>query len=189
MHRIFRGRSDQDEDRCPQRQVPRGFDEPFRVEVEIGMLNLIDGGYAGQLSTAPTPARSSTSPSIISSACRAGSPPTIPAFQIWMTHTPHGEELADVMKVGLDHNKLVSYSGDAITMYTHCGTHVDALNHFGYHGRVFNNYSSAEHLGSRHWDVNGAGQAPANHRSSKFLLDIAAMHGQNMLPNQLWHRP
>ena len=60
------------------------------------------------------------------------------------------------MAVGLDANRLVSYSGDAVSMYTHTGTHVDSLNHFGYHGRIFNNFSAQDHLGSRHWQVAGA---------------------------------
>jgi hypothetical protein len=104
-----------------------------------------------------------------------------PGFQIWMTHTPRGEELADAMKVDDEHNHLVSYSGDAISMYIHCGTHVDSLNHFGYRGRIFNNYSAYEHLGSRHWDVNGADKHPPV-IARGLLLDIAGMHGVDALP-------
>ncbi len=48
-----------------------------------------------------------------------------------------------MMGVGAEANRLVSYSGDAVSMYTHCGTHVDALNHFGYHGQIFNGFDAA----------------------------------------------
>jgi len=85
------------------------------------------------------------------------------------------------MKVGLAQNQLVSYSGDAVTMYTHCGTHVDALNHFGYHGKIFNNHTAADHLGSRHWTVGGADKHPPV-IARAILLDIAALHGLDMLP-------
>ena len=154
---------------------------PFGADDEIGMLNLIDA---------------SSREAILSRADAGkvfdlavdhfiGMPGWIaandPGFQIWMTHTPRGEELADVMKVGLEHNKLVSYSGDAISMYTHCGTHVDALNHFGYHGKVFNNRSATDHLGSRHWEVNGADKHPPV-IARGVLLDVAGLHGLDMLP-------
>src|SRR3984893_12189640 len=154
---------------------------PFGTDDQIGMLNLIDA---------------STRRSILSKADAGkvfdlavdhfiGMPGWIaandPGFQIWMTHTPRGEELADVMKVGLDHNKLVSYSGDAISMYTHCGTHVDALNHFGYHGKIFNNFAAQDHLGSRHWNVSGVDKHPPV-IARGILLDVAGLHGVEMLP-------
>ncbi|MBV9218188.1 MAG: cyclase family protein [Methylobacteriaceae bacterium] len=154
---------------------------PFGKDDQIGMLNLIDA---------------STRQAILSRADAGkvfdlavdhfiGMPGWIaandPAFQIWMTHTPRGEELADVMKVGFDHNKLVSYSGDAISMYTHCGTHVDSLNHFGYNGKVFNNFTSEDHLGSRHWTVNGADKHPPV-IARGILLDVAGLHGLDMMP-------
>jgi S-adenosylmethionine synthetase len=41
-----------------------------------------------------------------------------------MTHTPSGTIMDDVMGVGREQNELVSYSGDAFSMYTHCGTHL-----------------------------------------------------------------
>ena len=35
-------------------------------------------------------------------------------------------------------NEKVSYSGDCISLYTHCGTHIDSFSHFGLHGEIFN---------------------------------------------------
>jgi kynurenine formamidase len=160
------------------REVTRS---PFGSKDQIGMLNLIDAESRQAIMSRADAGKAFD----LSVDYFIGMPSWIaandPGFQIWMTHTPRGEELADVMKVGIDQNKLVSYSGDAISMYTHCGTHVDALNHFGYHGQVFNGYSAADHLGSRHWNINGAEQHPPV-IARGILLDVAAMHGVNMLP-------
>ena len=60
-----------------------------------------------------------------------------PVYQFWLTHTPRGTSVDDPMKVGPSQNELVSYTGDAISMYTHTGTHIDALNHFGLHGEIY----------------------------------------------------
>ncbi|MFD2352292.1 cyclase family protein [Nonomuraea ferruginea] len=62
--------------------------------------------------------------------------------------------------MGREQNELVSYSGDAISMYTHCGTHIDTLNHFGYNGRIWNGFSAEEHISSRHWTKCGAEKIP-----------------------------
>lgn len=154
---------------------------PFGSDDEIGMLNLIDAASRQAILSCADAGK------IFDLAVDyfVGMPGWIeandPGFQMWMTHTPRGEELADVMQVGLEHNKLVSYSGDAISMYTHCGTHVDTLNHFGYHGRVFNNRSVEDHLGSRHWLVNGADKHPPV-IARGVLLDVAGLHGLEILP-------
>jgi kynurenine formamidase len=102
-------------------------------------------------------------------------------YQIWMTHTPAGEIVANTMGVSLEANTLVAYSGDAISMYTHCGTHIDTFNHFGYNGRIFNDFSAAEHLGSRAWEKCGAEKHPPIFARG-ILLDVAALHGVDTLP-------
>src|ERR1700729_911443 len=81
-------------------------------------------------------------------------------YQIWMTHTPGGEIVANSMGASPESNALVSYSGDSISMYTHCGTHIDTFNHFGYNGRIFNGFSADEYLGSPAWAQWGAGEQP-----------------------------
>ena len=48
-----------------------------------------------------------------------------PRYTFWMTHTPKGNVNSDPMKVGKKMNEHVSYSGSAISMYTHTGTHID----------------------------------------------------------------
>jgi hypothetical protein len=62
----------------------------------------------------------------------------MPSFQeagdaphpMWMTHTPHGNVVADSMKVGEKTNRHVRYTGSAVSMYANTGTHIDALNLF-----------------------------------------------------------
>lgn len=155
---------------------------PFGSDDQIGMLNLINA----ESRQAIVSCSDATKIFDLSVDNFIGMPGWIaandPGFQIWMTHTPRGEELADAMKVGFEHNHLVSYSGDAISMYTHCGTHVDALNHFGYRGKIFNGYAAKDHLGSRHWDVNGADKHPPV-IARGLLLDVAALHGVDALPH------
>ncbi len=109
----------------------------------------------------------------------AGDPP----YQMWMTHTPHGTVVSDPMHVGDEMNRHVSYTGSAISMYSHMGTHIDALNHFGLGGKIWNGYSAEQHLGDRGWDVTGAENLPPI-IARGVLLDVAAAKGVEMLPDQ-----
>jgi kynurenine formamidase len=106
----------------------------------------------------------------------AGDPP----YQIWMTHTPRGTRVDNANGAGDEVNRSVCYSGDVILMYTHTGTHIDALNHFGMNGSVFNDSLVDDHLGSRHWFRNGADQLPPI-IARGVLLDIAGLHGVECL--------
>src|SRR5688572_25504929 len=54
-----------------------------------------------------------------------------PRYQFWLTHTPRGTAVDDPAGLGPKQNQRVAYTGDAVSMYTHTGTHIDALNHFG----------------------------------------------------------
>jgi kynurenine formamidase len=104
-----------------------------------------------------------------------------PQYQIWMTHTPRGSVIDDANGLGRAVNEYASYSGDSILFYTHAGTHIDALNHFGYHGEVFNGFTADEHLGSRHWERLGADRIdPIVARG--VLIDVATAHGVETLP-------
>ena len=104
-----------------------------------------------------------------------------PHYRIWMTHTPHGTTVDDPLHVGRAMNEHVSYSGAAISMYTHMGTHIDALNHFGLNGKIWNGFSAEEHLGDRGWKVAGAEQIPPI-VARGVLIDVAAAKGLSMLP-------
>lgn len=104
-----------------------------------------------------------------------------PAYQIFMSHTPVGTVVDNLNGVGEDVNQRVCYSGDVIFMYTHTGTHIDSLNHFGVDGKIYNGFSQDQHLGSRSWDRGGAEQIPPI-IARGVLLDIAGLKGQECLP-------
>ena len=83
-----------------------------------------------------------------------------PHYRMWMTHTPHGTVIDDPLNLGKAMNEHVSYTGAAISMYTHMGTHIDALNHFGLDGKIWNGFSASEHAGHRGWHMAGAENNP-----------------------------
>jgi kynurenine formamidase len=154
---------------------------PFGSSDEIGMLNLITAESRDEILSCADASRVFD----LSVDHFVGMPSWVkandPNYQIWMTHTPQGESITNAMVVDSQTNELVSYSSDAVSMYTHCGTHIDALNHFGYHGRIFNNFSAVEHIGSRHWDVAGVDKQPPI-IARGVLLDVARLHSVDILP-------
>ena len=104
-----------------------------------------------------------------------------PHYRIWMTHTPHGTVIDDPLKVGKSMNEYVSYTGAAISMYTHMGTHIDALSHFGLKGKIWNGFKAKDHLGDRGWTVAGAENIPPI-IARGVLIDVAEAKGIEMLP-------
>lgn len=104
-----------------------------------------------------------------------------PSYQIFMSHTPNGTAVDNLNGAGAEVNQRVCYSGDVIFMYTHTGTHIDALNHFGVDGKIYNNFSVDEHVGSRNWTRGGAEQIPPI-VARGVLLDIAGLKGVDCLP-------
>jgi kynurenine formamidase len=105
-----------------------------------------------------------------------------PHYRIWMTHTPQGTVADDPLGVGVKMNEHVSYTGAAISMYTHMGTHIDALNHFGLNDEIWNGFSAREHLGDRGWKKAGAENIPPI-IARGVLIDVAAAKGIEMLPD------
>lgn len=103
-----------------------------------------------------------------------------PRYQFWLTHSPRGTAIDDPMKVGQAANAHVSYTGDAVSMYTHMGTHIDALNHFGLNGEIYNGFKADEHLGDRGWRKAGAETIPPI-VARGVLIDVAAAKGVAML--------
>ncbi len=67
-------------------------------------------------------------------------------------------------------------------MYTHCGTHIDALNHHGWNGQIWNGFSVAEDLGARHWHACGAEQQPPI-IARGVLIDVPSALGVDPLPS------
>ncbi len=105
-----------------------------------------------------------------------------PRYQFWLTHTPRGTAVDDPAGVGRSRNEEVAYTGDAISMYTHTGTHIDALNHFGLHGEIWNGFKADEHLGDRGWRKAGVETFPPI-IARGVLVDVAAFKGVRSLPD------
>lgn len=105
-----------------------------------------------------------------------------PGYQIFMSHTPAGTVVDNLNGVGDAGNRHVCYSGDVVFMYTHTGTHIDSLNHFGVEGEIYNNFKADEHLGSRGWVKGGAEVIPPI-ITRGVLLDIAKSNGVDCLPD------
>ncbi|NAY91928.1 cyclase family protein [Muricauda sp. JGD-17] len=103
-----------------------------------------------------------------------------PGYQYWLTHTPHGTIVDNPNGLGKTMNSKVSYTGDAISMYTHMGTHIDALNHFGLDGKIWNGFTPEEHLGDKGWKKTGAETIPPI-IARGVMIDVKASKGR--LPN------
>jgi kynurenine formamidase len=154
---------------------------PFGADDEIGMLNLIDAA-SREVVISRADASHVFDLSVDNFVGMPGwTAAGDPTYQIWMTHTPPGEKVWNLTGQDAATHDLVSYSGDAVSMYTHCGTHIDTLNHFGYNGRLYNNFDVNKHLGSRGWSVCGAEKHPPI-IARGIMLDLAAMHGVDVLP-------
>ncbi|MEH6417760.1 cyclase family protein [Pseudomonas sp. CGJS7] len=106
-----------------------------------------------------------------------------PHYQFWMTHTPRGTQVDDPMGVGAAMNAHTSYTGTAFSMYSHTGTHIDALNHFGIGGKIWNGYEADKHLGDRGWNKTGIEKFPPL-IARGVMLDVAALKGVDMLPDE-----
>lgn len=104
-----------------------------------------------------------------------------PRYQFWLTHTPRGTAVDDPAGVGVTSNEEVAYTGDAISMYTHTGTHIDALNHFGLRGEIWNGFTADEHLGDRGWRKAGVEKFPPI-VARGVLIDVASLKGLDVLP-------
>ncbi|MEP2024838.1 cyclase family protein, partial [Reichenbachiella sp.] len=99
-----------------------------------------------------------------------------PGYQYWLTHTPHGTVVDNPNGLGAAMNKKVSYTGDAISMYTHMGTHIDALNHFGLDGKIWNGFTPEEYLGDKGWKKTGSESIPPI-IARGVLIDVASAKG------------
>ncbi|HET6408110.1 MAG TPA: cyclase family protein [Chthoniobacteraceae bacterium] len=103
-----------------------------------------------------------------------------PSYQMFMSHTPRGTVVDNLNNTSRENNLCCGYSGDVIFMYTHTGTHIDALNHFAYGRKIYNGFDADDHLGSRAWQKGGSEQiVPIIARG--VMLDIAGLLGVECL--------
>jgi kynurenine formamidase len=157
-------------------------ESPFGPDDQIGMLNLITPEVArDQLARADGGKIFDLSVDLFMDMptwTTGGEPP----YSIWMVHTPRGSVVDDPVGVGPEQNEHVAWSADAVSMFTHCGTHIDTLNHFGYSGKIWNGFSADDHLGSLHWTVAGADRLPPV-IGRGVLVDVPAALGTDVLPD------
>lgn len=166
--------------RTAQAGVPS--QSPFGPEDEIGMLNLMTPASRQRVLAGADASRL-----LDLSVEHFIGMPTWTAngdmpFQMWLNHSPAGTVIDDAPGAGRAVNERVSYSGESIAMYTHCGTHIDTLCHWGYRGTIWNGFRDADRLGSRHWTVAGADRQPPI-VARGVLLDVAAALGEEELPD------
>jgi len=155
---------------------------PFGPEDELGALNFLHAA-----SQAETLARIDGSRTYDLSVDYFVGMPSFqaagdPSYQIFMSHTPEGTVVDNLNGVGDQINRHVCYSGDVVFLYTHTGTHIDALNHFGADGHIYNGFSTKDHLGSRNWTKGGVDVIPPI-VSRAVLIDIAKLKGVQCLPD------
>ncbi len=157
-------------------------ESPFGPDDEVGMLNLLTPDVAReQLARADGGKIFDLSVDLFMGMptwTAGGEPP----YSIWMVHTPRGSVVDDPIGVGPEQNNHVAWSADAVSMFTHCGTHIDTLNHFGYSGRIWNGFTADDHLGSLHWTVAGADRLPPV-IGRGVMVDVPAALGVEVLPD------
>lgn len=155
---------------------------PFGPDDEIGMLNLITPESSQKI----LDRADATQIYDLSVELFVGMPTWTaggePPFQMWMEHTPLGTAVDDPIGVGREQNERVSWSADAMSMFIHTGTHLDTLNHYGYHGKIWNGFDADRHLGSKHWRVGGADRLPPI-VARGVLIDVARDQGFDVLPD------
>ncbi len=103
-----------------------------------------------------------------------------PDFHMWMTHTPGGLAVEGISITGDEHP--ADLYDDAVIMSSHTGTHIDALNHVGYHDAIWNGYEAAKHLGNKGWHKAGTDTIPPI-VTRGVLIDVAGHKGVAVLPD------
>lgn len=155
-------------------------ESPFGADDELGALNLLAIGSQSEVLSRVDSSRSydlSVDYFIGMPSFQAAGDPS---YQIFMSHTPDGTVVDNLNGAGQAVNRHVCYSGDVVFLYTHTGTHIDALNHFGVDGHIYNGFTAADNLGSRHWFKGGADVIPPI-IARTVLLDIAKLKGVRCL--------
>lgn len=104
-----------------------------------------------------------------------------PRFLYWLVHSPRGTVIDDALGAGPAASELMTLTSDAVTIFTHSGTHIDALNHFGLHGKIYNRFEADRNLGDAGWKKSGAETIPPI-IGRGVLIDVAAAKKMEVLP-------
>ncbi len=103
-----------------------------------------------------------------------------PPFHMWMPHTPSGLKAEGLLPV--ESQGETALYDDAFLTPPIMGTHIDALNHFGYGDKIFNGYTTSQHLGDKGWTKAGADTIPPI-ITRGILIDVASEKRLGMLPD------
>ena len=146
---------------CPATAVGTS---PYGPDDEIGRLNMITPESRSRLLARVDPARYYD----LSVDYFMGMPTWAaagdPTYQIWMSHTPPGTVIDNLTGQTREINQHIGYSGDVFSMYTHCGTHIDTLNHWGYDGEIWNHFTAQRTSRQPALDEMRRRQMAADHR-------------------------
>ena len=104
-----------------------------------------------------------------------------PRYLYWLVHSPRGTVIDDALGAGPAASELMTLTSDAVTIFTHSGTHIDALNHFGLHGKIYNRFEADRYLGDAGWKKSGAETIPPI-IGRGVLIDVAAAKKIEVLP-------
>jgi kynurenine formamidase len=154
---------------------------PFGKDDQIGMLNLMTASSRSELFARVDPTRQFDLAVDYFNAMPSWTEGGEPTCQISTIRRPRGNVVDDYGNAGREQNELVGSSGEVISMYTHCGTHIDTLCHFGYRGVMWNGFTEHEHLGNRGWLALGSEKHPPL-VARGVLLDFPSLHQTNILP-------
>ena len=140
---------------------------PWGPDDELGRLNLIT-----EQSVATTLSRITSGKSYDLSVDFSIGMPSYdaggePRYIHWMVHTPRGTVIDDGLGAGPAASELV--------------THIDALNHFGLHGKIYNGFESDRDLGDAGWKKSGAETIPPI-IGRGVLIDVAAAKKMEVVP-------
>jgi kynurenine formamidase len=165
----------------PKPGLPRAAKSPWGPGDEIGRLNLMTDASRAAILSRISAGRVYDLSVEYHKAMPSWSLLGDPTYQLWMTHTPQGTVVDDPLSLGKVHEH-VSYSGDAVLMYTHTGTHIDSLAHFGLNGETWNGFRHEVHLGDVGWKKAGAEKLPPV-IARGVLIDVAGLKGVDVLPD------
>ncbi|MFO0597872.1 MAG: cyclase family protein [Myxococcaceae bacterium] len=166
----------------PKTDLPRAAKSPWGAQDEIGRLNLMTEASRAAVLTRLAGGRVYDLGVEYHKAMPSWSILGDPTYQLWMTHTPQGTAVDNPLQLGRAMHEHVSYSGDALLMYTHTGTHIDALNHFGLNGETWNGFRPEQSLGDLGWKKAGAEKLPPV-IARGVLIDVAAAKKVDVLPD------
>jgi kynurenine formamidase len=153
---------------------------PWGPDDELGRLNMITEDSVAATMSMIKPGKSYDLSVDFSNGMPSFFSGAEPRYGYWLVHSPHGTIVDNALGAGAAPTELITLTGDAVTIYTHMGTHIDALNHFGLHGKIYNQFEASRYLGDAGWQKSGAETIPPL-IARGVLIDVAAAKKMEVL--------